>query len=60
MTCHSLLKSDLVNYNTCQSIIGMVDGWHGSPGGLNNFSWTHADFYFLGNCTILYTYNWNR
>ena len=29
MACHSLLKTDLVNYDTCQSIIGMVDEWRG-------------------------------
>ena len=28
----------MVNYYTWHLIYGLVDGWHGLPGGLNNFS----------------------
>ena len=38
MTWHSSLKSELANYETWNLIIGMVDDWHGSLDGLNNFS----------------------
>ena len=33
-----MLTNDVANYEMWQLIIGMVDGWHSSPGGLNNFS----------------------
>ena len=40
---YSKPQTNYINYHTCHLIIGMVDGWRGSPGGLNNFSQQSED-----------------